>query len=143
MDITSVFELGKAAIERIWPDPIKRSEEMRKLEEMRQTGDIAILNAHVQLMVKQIEVNMAEAQHKSVFVAGWRPAVGWVCVAILAYNYIGVNLLEWASSVFDWTTSIPPRQSMSELWPVLLGMLGIGGMRSFDKMRGTETSKVG
>ena len=75
--ITSIFELGKTAIEKIWPDANKRAEEMRKLEEMRQSGDLARLELHVQLMLAQLEVNKAEAEHPKVFVAGWRPFIGW------------------------------------------------------------------
>ena len=55
--LSAAFDLGKTAIEKIWPDPRKRAAELRKLEELRQNGDLAHLNAHVQLMVGQLEVN--------------------------------------------------------------------------------------
>ena len=141
--VSAIFDLGKSAIERIWPDPIKRAEEVRKLEEMRQTGDLAQLNAHVQLMLGQLEVNKAEAQHKSIFVAGWRPAVGWVCVSVLAFNYVGVYLMEFAVAFMDAPPAVPARFDMSELWPILLGMLGIGTMRSVDKKNGSQTDSLG
>jgi hypothetical protein len=140
--VSAIFDLGKSAIERIWPDPIKRAEEVRKLEEMRQTGDLAQLNAHVQLMLGQLEVNKAEAQHKSIFVAGWRPAVGWVCVAVMAFNYVGVYLMEFAVAFIDNPPPVPTRFDMSELWPILLGMLGIGTMRSVDKKNGNQTDSI-
>ena len=142
--ITQALSLGQSVIERIWPDANKRAEEMRKLQELAQAGDLARLNAEVQLMLGQLEVNKAEAGHKSIFVAGWRPAVGWVCVIILSFNYIGVYLLEYLAAIlpfFDYET-LPARFDMAELWPVLLGMLGIGGMRSFDKSKGTQTDKI-
>ena len=75
--ISALFEAGKLAIERIWPDPIKRAEEVRKLEEMRQRGDLAELEAYVKITLAQIEVNKESARHKSVFVAGARPAAVW------------------------------------------------------------------
>jgi hypothetical protein len=140
--ITALFETGKMAIERIWPDPIRRAEEMRKLEEMKQTGDLARLDAHVKLMLGQLEVNKAEAQHKSIFVAGWRPAVGWVCVSVLAFNYIGVYLLEFAVAFMDKPPAAPTRFDMTELWPVLIGMLGIGTMRSVDKRNNVQTDSI-
>jgi hypothetical protein len=93
-------------------------------------------------MLGQLEINKAEAQHKSIFVAGWRPAVGWVCVMILCFNYIGIYILEYIHSLAEITTPVPARFDMSELWPVLLGMLGIGGMRSFDKKSGTQTDSI-
>ena len=140
--LSAAFDLGKTAIERIWPDPIKRAEELRKLEEMRQKGDLAELNAHVQLMLGQLKVNLEEAKHKSIFVAGWRPAVGWVCVSVLAFNYIGVYLLEFAVGFMESPPEVPVRFDMSELWPLLIGMLGIGTMRSVDKGKGVQTDSL-
>ena len=125
--LSAILSIGSTAIQRIWPDPVKQAEEQRKLAELAQTGDIAILNSHVQLMLAQINVNAKEAESKSMFVAGWRPAVGWVCVSVLGYNYIGVP---------------PTPLNMSELWPLLFGMLGIGGMRSFDKKNGVQTDSL-
>jgi len=139
--LSAAFELGKTAIEKIWPDPTARAVELRKLEELRQTGDLAQLNAHVQIMLGQLEINKVEAAHPSIFVAGWRPAVGWVCVAILAFNYIGVWLLEYVTLFFDAMPPVPKQMDMADLWPVLLGMLGIGGMRSHDKKHGVDTKK--
>lgn len=140
--LTALFDIGKSAIDKIWPDPIKRAEEMRKLEEMKQNGDMAQLNAHVQLMLGQININIEEAKHKSLFVAGWRPAVGWVCVSVLAFNYIGVYLLEFAVSFMETAPGLPERFDMSEIWPLLLGMLGIGGMRSHDKRHKVQTDRI-
>jgi hypothetical protein len=149
-----LFSLGEALIDRLFPDKIKRAEEMRKLEELKQNGDLARLQAYVTLMEGQLKINLKEAESKSMFVAGWRPAVGWVCVSILAFNYIGVWLLEYVTNVAGFlsvgsgadsivTIPVPPRMDMAELWPVLLGMLGMGSMRSFDKMKGTDTKKAG
>ncbi|WP_444901425.1 3TM-type holin [Microbulbifer sp. SSSA007] len=76
--LTAILETGKMAIERIWPDPVKRTEEVWKLEELKLKGSLAELNAQVQLLLGQLEVNKAGVQHKSVFVAGWHPWIGWV-----------------------------------------------------------------
>jgi hypothetical protein len=139
--ISAVFDLGKTAIEKIWPDANKRSEEIRKLEELRAKGRLEELAARVSLLTGQMQINQEEAKHKSIFVAGWRPAVGWVCVSILAFNYIGVYLLEYAASIFE-VVKPPERMDMTELWPVLLGMLGIAATRSYDKKQGTQTDKI-
>ena len=136
--ITAVLNIGESLITRLFPDPEQQSQERLKLAQMAQEGDFARLNAHVQLMLAQLEVNKAEAQHKSVFVAGWRPAVGWLCVSAMAFNYIGVYLLEFFSN-----GPVPERFDMSELYPMLLGMLGIGGMRSYDKKNKTQTDSIG
>ena len=139
--LSAILSIGSTAIQRIWPDPVKQAEEQRKLAELAQTGDLAILNSHVQLMLAQINVNAKEAESKSMFVAGWRPAVGWVCVSVLGYNYIGVSLLNYASLFFEFPTP-PTPLNMTELWPLLFGMLGIGGMRSFDKKNGSQTDSL-
>lgn len=131
--LTSVFELGKSVIERIWPDANKRAEEMRKLEELKQGGELAKLDAHVKLLVGQMEVNKIEAAHKSLFVAGWRPFIGWVCGLGLAYNVILSPFLDIWFAV--------PKVDTSALYPVLLGMLGIGGMRTVEKIKGVAREK--
>ena len=131
--LTSVFELGKSVIERIWPDANKRAEEMRKLEELKQGGELAKLDAHVKLLVGQMEVNKIEAASKSLFVAGWRPFIGWICGIGLAYNVILSPFLDIWFEV--------PKVDVSALYPVLLGMLGIGGMRTVEKIKGVAREK--
>lgn len=140
--LTAVFALGKTAIEKLWPDPAAQAEELRKLEELRQSGNLAQLNAHVQIMLGQMSINKVEAAHPSIFVAGWRPGVGWTCVAILIFNYIVVPMLAYGLLFIDGAPPAPPQLDMSELWPVLLGMLGIGSMRSYDKTKGNDTKGV-
>lgn len=140
--ITSVLEIGKMALERLFPDAGKRAEQMYQLERLAHEGRVEELNAHVKLLVGQMEVNKAEAQHKSLFVAGWRPAVGWTCVSILSFNYIFVYVLTYCSQVFGWGEA-PTNIDMSDLWPVLLGMLGISSAsRSYDKKNGVATNSL-
>ncbi|WP_299942131.1 3TM-type holin [uncultured Microbulbifer sp.] len=147
--LTALFDAGKMAIERIWPDPIKRVEEVRKLEELKQKGEMAALNAQVQLLLGQLEVNKAEAQHKSVFVAGWRPAVGWICASCLGLAFIpkamaltGVWIYHCIVlySGFDPSLEQPlpaipayPDLGLTDVLGILGGMLGMGAMRSIDK----------
>lgn len=157
--LSAAFDLGKTAIERIWPDPVKRAEEMRKLEEIRQQGDLAQLNAHVQLMLGQIGINTVEAQHKSLFVAGWRPGIGWVGVVSLACLYIPKALVMTAAwsyqtyllfSNFDPSTgaafpAMPafPDLGVTDLIGLLMSMLGVGIMRSIDKANKVQTDRIG
>lgn len=147
--LSAAFELGKTAIEKIWPDPVKRSEELRKLEELRQTGDLAQLNAHVQLMLGQLKVNQQEASHKSVFVAGWRPSIGWVGSAALAYQFVLYPLLLWVWSILEVKELVPkgitppPVLDTTALFAMVSSMLGIGAMRSFDKKNRTQTDNIG
>jgi hypothetical protein len=90
----------------------------------------------------QVNVNLQEAKHKSVFVAGWRPFIGWVGGVALAYNFIIRDVFAWVLSVWWPLTEAPPVLDASQLFMVILGMLGIGGMRSFDKLKKTNTERI-
>ena len=132
MDIGSIFELGKAAIERLWPDPIKRAEEIRKLEELKQKGDLAVLDAHVKLMLAQINVNAEEAKSDKWWKAGWRPFVGWVGGVGLAYVSILEPIIRMVASLYGYEGVFPEIDTTLTM-QVLLGLLGLGTMRSFEK----------
>lgn len=95
-----------------------------------------------QLDIAQTEVNKAEATNPSLFVAGWRPAIGWVCAAALAYQFMLYPLLSWFAVAVLVTDKAPPGLNMSELFPLIFGMLGIAGMRSFDKLKGIDTRQI-
>lgn len=84
----------------------------------------------------QAEINKVEAQHRSPFVAGWRPFIGWVCGVSLAYNFILRDLIQWAILVWSPQMPVPPALQMEHLLTVLLGMLGLGGLRTMEKMTG-------
>lgn len=140
--ISALFEAGKLAIERIWPDPIKRAEEVRKLEEMRQRGDLAELEAYVKITLAQIEVNKESAKHKSVFVAGARPAAIWVGVASLGWSGFFHPLLTWVWAFSDMQGAPPPLIESSALAAIVTGLLGVGSMRSFDKSKGTSKDSL-
>lgn len=131
--ISAALELGTSVVNKIWPDPVKQAEEQRKLQELAQKGDLEALNAEVRLLVAQIELNKVEAVHKSLFVAAWRPFVGWVCGFGLLYNVILSPFLD------IWLTV--PRVESDLLYPVLLGMLGLGGMRSYEKTKRVSREK--
>ena len=131
--ISSALELGASVINKIWPDPVKQAEEQRKLQELAQKGNLEELNAEVKLLVSQVDLNKVEAAHKSIFVAGWRPFVGWVCGFGLLYNVILAPFLD------IWLTV--PEVKTDLLYPVLLGMLGLGGMRSFEKVKRVSREK--
>lgn len=96
-----------------------------------------------QLDIAQTEVNKAEATNPSLFVAGWRPAIGWVCAAALAYQFMLYPLLSWLAITAFGVHEAPPRLDMAELFPLVFGMLGIAGMRSFDKLKGIDTRRIG
>ena len=81
----------------------------------------------------QLEVNKVEAAHKSLFVAGWRPTIGWVCALGLFYNVILANIIGIWVDVPEIDTTL--------LVPVMMGMLGLGAMRSYEKVQGVSREK--
>ena len=93
---------------------------------------------HAQELAKgQLEVNKVEAAHKNMFVAGWRPAVGWVCVAGMAGNFILIPFANFALALSS-SDIVIPLIALSEMMPVLMGMLGLGAMRTVEKTKGVQ-----
>lgn len=152
--ITALFEAGKMAIERIWPDPIKRAEEIRKLEEMKQSGDLERLNAHVTLMLEQTKINLADAKSGSWWQAGWRPAIGWVGALSLALMYIPKALVltyvwsvqqitmlsEW-DKVSPLTVAAFPDLGAMDIIGLMGTLLGVATLRTIEKKNGIDTKR--
>ena len=96
----------------------------------------------------RMAVNKQEAAHKSIFVAGWRPFIGWVGGLAMAYQFLLYPLMTWGWVWFKAKGWIPPDAlpppvfDSGQLFAVITGMLGIGGMRSFDKMKKTQTDSI-
>jgi hypothetical protein len=86
-----------------------------------------------EIMKGQLEVNKVEAAHKSLFVAGWRPAIGWICAIALLYSAI-------LSPILNIWFTVPPVET-SLLQTVLTGMLGLGAMRSYEKTKGVQRER--
>jgi len=82
----------------------------------------------------QIEVNKVEAAHRSVFVSGWRPFTGWSCAAALFYHFLLQPLLVFVFSLLGYQFQLP-EFDMSSLMTILLGMLGLGGLRTYEKQK--------
>ena len=115
-------------VDRVVPDRNAAAKAKVELASMAAKGEL-------DQMAGQLEVNAKEAQHSSVFVTGWRPAIGWLRGLILANNYI---LLPYASAL---GAPVEPLD-VGMMMPVLMGMLGIGGARTYEKIQGVERRKV-
>ena len=104
--------------------------------------DIATLaskQAHEQILA-QLEVNKAEAASQSLFVAGWRPAVGWICALGMFSNFLLFPLVNFLSNISGHDVVIP-LIDLTTMMPVLLGMLGLGGLRTVEKIQGVQRDK--
>ena len=92
---------------------------------------------HAQELAKgQLEINKAEAGHKSIFVAGWRPFIGWTCGVALAWHFVIAPFIMFFSAYFGLDMPALPDFDMGSLLTVLMGMLGLGGLRTFEKYKG-------
>ena len=96
---------------------------------------------HAQELAKgQIEVNKAEAAHKSLFVAGWRPAIGWVCVLGMAGNFITIPITNIILELMGSGVTVPLIPT-AEMMPILMGMLGLGAMRTVEKTKNVQRER--
>jgi len=126
----SLLDVGKSLIARWFPD---------KEEQARAERDflMAFQEKEFKQVIAQLEINAKEAQHPSVFVSGGRPAAIWVSVAGLAYATIIQNILHWVALIMNWPA--PPSVDIDTLMYILGGLLGLSGIRSFDKVRGVAS----
>ena len=130
---TVIDAVGKIADDLITTDK-ERLELALRSKELDQAIDLA-----------QIQVNQTEAQHSSIFVAGWRPAIGWIGAAAMAYQFLLYPLMLWGWTWMQGAGWIPaglqppPVLDSDQLWVILSGILGIAGMRSFEKTKGVAS----
>jgi len=134
--------LGGGLIDKILafiPNP----EEKAKAQQQMQA---ALLEAAIKAESEQRDIDKQEAASASVFVAGWRPAVGWLCVATLAYQWMLAPLLTWAMNLaaLHWSVATPqlPTLNSSDTQTLLYALLGIGGLRTVDKITGNDTTSI-
>jgi hypothetical protein len=131
MDLTGIgplAELAQSIINRLWPDA---SEE----EKAKLTLALAELNTALALAQGQAAVNAVEAANPSLWVSGWRPGVGWICVVALGYQYVVYPLLLWLVAFYPALHAPPPVVS-EILLELMFGMLGVAGLRSYEKTKG-------
>lgn len=139
----AVLDIGSKLIDRLWPDPKAAADAKLKLLELQQSGALAELTANTDLAKAQAAINQQESASSSLFVAGWRPFVGWCCGGAFAYSFI---LQPFATFIFA-ACHIPidpktlPALDISGFMPVLLGMLGLGAMRTYEKVQGASNAQ--
>ena len=123
--LTAGLDLAGQVIDRIWPDKTEQEK-----------AEMALLVATVQ---GQLAVNQAEAGHPSIFVSGWRPAIGWICGGACAWNWIGLPMSQAALVFFGYEMTLDSAD-LTEMLPILIGMLGLGGLRTYEKVSGVARS---
>jgi hypothetical protein len=134
-----VSSLLQTAIDKIWPDPAKAAEAKVALLQAEQAGTFKEMDQEFQLSLEQIKTNAVEAASPSIFVAGWRPFVGWICGFGLGYAAIIEPLGRFvAVTVFHYAGTFPALDTTITM-QALFGILGLGAMRSYDKVKGVPS----
>lgn len=121
-------------LDKILPDKTAADAAKVKLVELAQQGELAQLQADTAIATAQAEINKTEAASSSLFIAGWRPAVGWTCSIALFFKFIGGPLLFMIAQAVGHPVDLPKIET-EELWPLLLGLLGLGAYRTVEKVK--------
>ena len=146
--ISSIIDVGITLIDKLFPDKDKAELEKQKLRNLNDAAAIAakvkeleaIYELALQTDKNQTTINKAEAKRDSLFIAGWRPFIGWICGIAVAFNFLLTPIINQLLTVLYNYGSIEKLTlitslDMSELWTVLLGMLGLGGLRTYEKLK--------
>ena len=124
--IDDAIAAGLKVLDKFVPDPEAKAKAEAELRSSLQQWD-----------KEQTDVNAVEAANPSMFVSGWRPMIGWVCALALAYQYLVTPLGMWVATSLHLAVSTPPKLDDS-LWQLMFGMLGMGGLRTYEKLKGVS-----
>lgn len=127
LPLLPIISIIGGLLDKIIPD--KAAAEKAKLELLATTTQ-----SEMALAIEQVRVNMEEAKHPSLFVSGWRPYIGWVCGVALTYNFVVYPLLLWGMALTD-SALQPPALFEDSLMELVMGMLGLAGLRTWEKYK--------
>jgi hypothetical protein len=126
LGLDALLGIGGKLIDKLIPDPGAQDAARLELLKLQQSGELSAMTA-------QTEINKVEAASPSVFVSGWRPAIGWVCALAMGYQYLARPFM----TAFLPALSFPGLDD--NLWQLMMGMLGLGGLRTFEKTQGVAS----
>jgi hypothetical protein len=126
--ISAALDLGNTLITRIFPDPAQADAAKLELLKLQQSGELASMTA-------QTDINKEEAKNASILVSGWRPFVGWVSGSAFALHFLLIPIANFIL-VANNHKEVVLAFDMQTLLTVLMGLLGLGGMRSYEKVKG-------
>jgi hypothetical protein len=124
--VSALLDIGGKVLDRVLPDPAQQAAAKLELMKLQQNGELAQITG-------QMEINKVEAASSSIFVSGWRPSIGWVCGAGFAVQFVIGPLAEWGSALYGHPVKFP-QMDTGTMMPLLLGMLGLGGLRTAEKL---------
>lgn len=122
----AVLDIIKGPLDKLVPDKAQRAAFEHEITMSVQTSDLA-----------QMEVNKIEAAHRSIFVAGWRPFIGWTCGVAMSLEFIVRPLAQWGLNIAGKAVLLPQLDTEA-LYPILMGLLGLGTLRTYEKFKGVS-----
>lgn len=133
--LAMLLPFAQDLIKQFFPDPQARADAQLKLAQLVQNGELAQLASVTELARGQQKINEVEAASPSLWASGWRPAVGWVCAGALFSHFILRPWVQWFAIIMG--HPIPELPGIDDnLWQLLGGMLGLGGLRTVEKIKG-------
>lgn len=135
--LDDIIGAGLDIINKFIPDPAQKAQAAYQMAQLQQQTEFKQLDAQIAEMQTQTDTNKVEAANTSIFVAGWRPFIGWVCGCGLAYQYLGDPMISWLAAIEHWP--LPPSLDLGTLITLLMGLLGLGSMRTVEKLQGVSS----
>ena len=129
----AVVPIVGSLIERLFPDPADQEKAKLELFKMEQEGRLAELTASKDIALAQIDTNKTEAATGNMFIGGWRPFIGWTCGVAVGYQYVLHPMLAWYATSNALPT--PPTVPSDDLFELVMLMLGVAGLRTFEKVK--------
>lgn len=136
--LDDIIGAGLDIINKFIPDPAQKAQAAYQMAQLQQQTEFKQLDAQIAEIQTQTDTNKVEAASNNMFVAGWRPYIGWICGTGLGWNYIGLGMVNFIAGVIGHPVSIAPAD-LSEMMPLLMGMLGLGAMRTYEKVNGVNS----
>ena len=131
-----------AAGAKIIDDVTTSDEERLQAQAVLKKLDLEEMQILDRVFERQTQINLQEAKHKSIFVAGWRPFIGWVCGVSLAWHFPGTSILAWAAELSGAEFTAPTLMGTGELLALTASLLGLGAARSWEKFKGVARSNM-
>lgn len=139
----AIGSILKEVISPILAPLLDRIPNENERQRAREQVEGQMLSAMTSLVQGQLEINKQEAAHPSIFVSGWRPGIGWICGISLGWNYILQPIVSWIAFASGIDIGNAPQLDTGELTTILLGMLGLGGLRTYEKRLGVARDSLG
>lgn len=134
--LTSILDIGGKLIDKLIPDPTAKANAQLELLKLQQNGELAQLASETDLAKGQMAINQVEAASNTLFVAGWRPFIGWTCGSALAYKSILYPFMQFVAVLCHYVGPPFPVVDDTSTMACLMGLLGLGGMRTYEKVKG-------